>query len=303
MELNYDLNFPISAFTKESYGSHQINLVFYFGKPLEPPNIFDIMIGTDTLFVFEQWYHQEIDTELSAIVAEEKFEGKIPQYLPQVLPEATQPNFTGKYYSKRYLSFLDSLSEKLKYAEPREVRIVMEEDAERALGIKGHISKDDPEVGEKVSIVAGPAIEDTVVTLHVLLPVKEEDIAGKLYKLYVATEKTIIHISSTDRMRTGIWRLQIMDDVGDVVRQFEGSGRVPSRVEWNWRDSEGNLIDPGWYSIIFRWRDLDGNRHDSSRREIRVTKGAQHLQVQVSRMIKGLNEQPDVIDIIIKKDI
>ena len=301
LELNYDLNFPISEVARESYGSHQINLVYYFDKSLDPPNIFDIMIGIDTLFVFEQWYHQELEPGLYAIVAGEKLRDKIPQYYPRVLPETIQSDFIAKYYSNEYLSFLDSLSERLKDAEPRTVRIVTEEDTERALGIKRQLSKDDADVGERVSVVAARAIKDTVATLSELFLVKDEEIAGKRHQLYVSSPKTNIHISSTDKMRTGVWRLQIIGNGGEIARQFEGSGKVPSRLEWNWCDHEGKLIDPGWYSIIFRWRDLDGKRHDSAKIEIRVTKRVQHMHVEVSKAIKGLDKNPDAIDIILKK--
>ena len=163
-----------------------------------------------------------------------------------------------------------------------------------------YILKNRRELADKIAIVAGPAKEDTISTIGLHL-IREEYIASKLYKMYVSSEKTTIHISSTNRMHTNVWRLQIINDERVVVRQFENRGRVPLRLEWDWCDSEGKLVEPGWYSVIFRWRDGEGKLHESSKKQIRVLKRSQHKGVYVSKEIKGFDEQPEVIDIIIKE--
>ena len=300
IELNYDLNIPLSGIMGESLGSHQVNLVFYLKKPEEPPADFDVFVEKDSLFVLERWFDQHVEPGIPTAVVEKSLEATIPEYMPDESTQHVVSTFEAKYYTKRYRAFLDSLSKIIRIDSPAAVRIVAaDEDIERAVGIKDYLTNMNPEAKRFITVVSTKTIED-IVSLKNLELIEEKAIGDRLFKRYVSDKRTTVRISSGNDVRVDIWQLQIGNDAGDVIRQYTGGRRVPSRLQWDWRDSEGKFVEPGWYRVVFRWKGKEENLRESPAIPVQIVKRSQHVMIHVSEEMQDLDQESDVIDIILK---
>lgn len=54
------------------------------------------------------------------------------------------------------------------------------------------------------------------------------------------------------------WKLNILDDSGNLVRTIAGKGNPPGRYEWDGRDKNGELVPQGNYSVNVDVTDDDG---------------------------------------------
>ncbi len=300
VELNYDLNIPLSGIMSESLGSHRVNLLFYIKKPERPPAEFELFLETDSLFVLEQWFDQQVEQGIPSELVERSLEAEIPEYVPDESAPHAEPHFEAKYYTERYRAFLDSLSKSIQTDSPAAIRIVAaEEDIGRAVGIKDYLSKLNPGVKSLIKVVSRNKIEDTP-SLSTLTLVDDRVVGGRSFKRYVSSQRTTLHVSSKTHMRADIWQLEIRNDAGDIVRRYTGSRRVPSRVHWDWRDFEGKLVEPGWTRVVFRWKDKSDHFREFPEIPVQIVKRSQHVMMHVSEEMQGLDQRPDVIDIILK---
>jgi len=300
VELNYDLNIPLSGIMSESMGSHRMNLVFYIKKPERPPAEFELFMETDSLFVLEQWFDQRVDRGIPWEMVERSLEAKIPDYVPDESTQHAEPHFEAKYYTERYRAFLDSLAKSIRNDSPAAIRIVAaEEDIGRAVGIKDYLSNVNLGLKHYIVVVARKKVADTP-SLSTLILVEDRVIRDRWFKRYVSSQRTTLHISSENHMRADIWQLEIQNDAGDVIRRYTGSRRVPSRLHWDWRDSGGIFVEPGWYRVVFRWKEKSDHFLKSPEIPVQIVKRSQHVMMHVSEEIQGLDQRPDVIDIILK---
>jgi len=61
------------------------------------------------------------------------------------------------------------------------------------------------------------------------------------------------------------WKLEIMDDKGNIIRTLQGKGNPPENIEWDGRDERGRIIVVGSiYSYDFVAMDQDGKPHTTS---------------------------------------
>ncbi|RMF61306.1 MAG: type IX secretion system membrane protein PorP/SprF [Calditrichaeota bacterium] len=97
------------------------------------------------------------------------------------------------------------------------------------------------------------------------------------------------------------WRVVVENKLGQVVKQFDGKGAPPSQVEWDWRDSSGQLIGPGLYSCYLTWRDRKGRTFRTDEKVIFVQKLLRHITIEVTKKPKKIGADVDEIEIILKK--
>jgi len=68
--------------------------------------------------------------------------------------------------------------------------------------------------------------------------------------------KIKLHVKS--RADISGWILEILDDKGNVVRNYSESGNIPEQVIWDGRDSMGALVEDGKFSYRFKVLTVDG---------------------------------------------
>lgn len=82
----------------------------------------------------------------------------------------------------------------------------------------------------------------------------------------------------------GDWQVDLVDEVGSVVKRWSGTGLPPDYVSWDWRRESGAYIAPGAYSVQMEYS--DGGEPRRTR--------PQYLQVELVKRSKRLeiNSRP-----------
>ena len=93
------------------------------------------------------------------------------------------------------------------------------------------------------------------------------------------------------------WSLIIRDGDETEVKTFTGVGNVPGRIEWNWRDEEGDLLRPGWYSFVFGWEDHAGKQKETSMGKIHVKKNKKNIMIELTRKKKLKDKKTQRIEL------
>jgi len=71
-------------------------------------------------------------------------------------------------------------------------------------------------------------------------------------------DKARLKIGTTGDEAITHWKLNILDDSGNVVRMIAGKGNPPGQYEWDGRDKNGELVPQGNYSVNVEVTDDDG---------------------------------------------
>jgi hypothetical protein len=73
-------------------------------------------------------------------------------------------------------------------------------------------------------------------------------------------EQNISKIKLQVKSRSDVsgWILEILDDKGNVVRNYSESGNIPEQVIWDGRDNMGALVADGKFSYRFKVLTADG---------------------------------------------
>ncbi len=95
-------------------------------------------------------------------------------------------------------------------------------------------------------------------------PVEQAE-AAKEFKIPDDVRRNLIIISVNNPDYVRSYKIYaVNEDIGRVVRHFAaGDGPPPSQVVWDWRDDNGNLIDPrGTYRVVLEITDQMGRKYN-----------------------------------------
>ncbi len=216
-------------------------------------------------------------------------------------------------YSKDYMESLDSLSTVLGTSEGIEARIYTGEgDLPRAENIKDFIAARSQIPPDRIQILrrqdspvrsggTGPPVAGYDSTAAAAVPADSAaagaagaDSARQAVDLSLIgmTERRIVLSQDDIDFRifsvgkddySAPWSLDILDASGSTVRSFTGTGAVPPVISWDWRDGSGNIIEPGWYTYVFRWRGSGGGSMETPRGRIYVKKNKKDILIELTR--------------------
>jgi hypothetical protein len=96
------------------------------------------------------------------------------------------------------------------------------------------------------------------------------------------------------------WRLVVKDRKDREVKSFTGNGKPQTEIRWDWKDSRGDLVNPGIYSYQLEWF-KDSKREITPKKYITVKKLLRHIKIEISNEQKDIGDDTDEIDIILKK--
>ncbi len=212
-----------------------------------------------------RWRIGVIDTTWSNRITWDITEGMTDAYPESDLPRGN--------YSDDYRSEMDSLSGDLQSGRGGDLVIVAEEDQlDRARYLARKVGTDSISAG-RVSIKRLSPLADENLRRLLTQPVGTDSIPAleevTLYQ-YPAIPIRLLRLGNVQG--TQIWTLEILDSLGRPVRQFNGRGNPPPVVRWDWRDTQGDLVDVDQYTYQLRWRDAQGNLHETIAREIIIAR-------------------------------
>ena len=87
----------------------------------------------------------------------------------------------------------------------------------------------------------------------------------------ILTPPITISNISVEKKDINQWELVITDATGGVFKTFSGMGKPPRAIEWNGKDSKGDMIDPGKnYSYYLRVTDKENKSSFQLGKKIRI---------------------------------
>ncbi|MBI1923104.1 OmpA family protein, partial [Candidatus Poribacteria bacterium] len=81
------------------------------------------------------------------------------------------------------------------------------------------------------------------------------------------------------------WQLEIRDRYGKVVQTYSGTGMPLTPIQWDGRDTAGNLVRDGTYTTELIYLDADGKRQPQSQRKVTVDTIPPALEISVDPLI------------------
>ncbi len=75
------------------------------------------------------------------------------------------------------------------------------------------------------------------------------------------------------------WQMHILDSQKRSVATFVGSGRLPYKISWNWRDDRGRLVPPGQYVCDLQVLTTSGRRHRVLSEPVQVVWIRRHVRI------------------------
>ncbi len=212
-----------------------------------------------------RWRIGVMDSTWSDRITWDITEGMMDAYPENDLPRGN--------YSDEYRAGMDSLRGNLQNGRGGDLIIAAEADQlDRARYLARKVGADSLSSGRVVIKKLNLAVDEKL-RRQLLRPVGTDSIpALEEITLYQYANIPIRIHRLGDVTKTQAWALEILDSLGRPVRQFTGRGNPPAFVNWDWRNSKGHIVDVDQYTYQLRWRDIQGNQHETIAREIIIAR-------------------------------
>jgi len=227
--------------------------------------IFDESVDMAQVRRLPRWRIGVMDSTWSNRITWDITEGMTDAYPENDLPRGN--------YSDDYRASMDSLGGNLESGQGGDLIIVADEDQlDRARYLARKVGADSLSAGRVRIKRLGPLASEKL-RRQLLRPVGNDSIpALEEITLYQYPAIPIRLYSLGDVTGTQVWTLEILDSLSRPVVQFNGRGIPPLEVSWDWRDTQGRLVDVDQYSYQLRWRDSKGELHQTIAREILIAR-------------------------------
>lgn len=304
--VNYAFDYPLYEMSQISHGSHQINFIyeldrnnpvdeFYFteynkGKApiFDLPSQFFVELNEDNLEILSQKIVRSIKdevpahaltnlTEVELALADSVFDPSYFYAHGQVEPPLSRLPGVSKY-STKYYNYLTELADNFSGDRVESFKIL----TPPASRNRAEQLFDDMEFRrfnlDKTDTVFQPS--ETPPTRSVKPDKLQRN--SRSSEIQLNPERAMFNISSL-KMRNyrRDWKLVILDFYEQEVKSFHGKGHVPEAIVWDWRDNEGNLIQPDTYFYRFVWYDKSGKLHHTRTKSFFVQKRSRSVFIDV----------------------
>jgi len=332
--VNYQYELPFNDLAGNTSGSHMVSLIYEFNRlpPLpdrrrhsipqlvvqrdrteaQIPSAIVLNSDTDHLQYFEINLTRNIDEstvteeDLASLSAydlgklEEKpelerkpYEETVPALAP--IPETIELTTP---ISVQYQNTLQLISEFLDDESPENVRILIKDGAElRAAGIRNTI-RETSGIPVSVENIFLPTQEDSTL----FSTPADRSFLQNEQVVRLNPEVALIRPILTLPLSVRNWNLDFLDYEGNLIHQINGSGAVPSEIEWDWFTNDGRKIEPGLYTYKLEWIAENGRQGSTRSRNLYVQKIERNITIDITKDIDRILETPDTIDVILKNN-
>lgn len=330
--VNYQYELPINELSANSGGSHMFSIVYEFNRipplpdrrrpqsiypaiqrtPLEPdlPSAIVLNSDTDHLKIYEINLTRRIDentvteSDLQSLSAydigklEEKpelervpYENTAPTVAP--IPETVELEVP---ISQQYQRTLTKLQNFLSDDILDQVEILITEGDEiRAAGLRNRLLSGNIESVPVANILL-PTEEDSILFNTPL----DVNMLQDTQIIRVQPEVAQIRPIVVTPVEVSTWTLRIYNNNDQVVKEISGSSNIPESIEWNWRDNNDQLIEPGIYYYNIEWNSPNGVGDTTRERNLYVQQIQRNITIDITKDLNRISEDPDTIDIILK---
>ena len=198
-------------------------------------------------------------------------------------------------YSPLYQESMRQIGEVLREDSMRLVITGPSEQVIKAAGLKNHLVNQENAPGQQID-VRMPQQSGSSLFLKPGDAINPVD----TYLILEPAQTTLFVVGSSLGLASNGWEVRIEDAMSNPVRLFSGTGALPDTLAWDWRDENGNIIEPGVYRYQLRWQDQNGIYHLSNQRKVYVQKFLRKTTIEVTRDIGKLRENADEMEIKIQ---
>ncbi|MDZ7344364.1 MAG: hypothetical protein ONA90_07600, partial [candidate division KSB1 bacterium] len=335
LNLNYAFNYPTGDLRGETSGSHEFALVFEFDRltrlpRLEKPPVFrydfqassppepsppraHVRADVETLEIINQRLQRTIapDVPRHALAAIPSYDlgvldssltaPKLPLYLSPIISADTSAALRGSY-STQYWHSLRQLAATMNQVPVSEAAIIASPFARpRAVSLRNYLLQNTPLGLGKIQ-VGEPRFASRMDSLLFYRPEGNRIIMPTEERLVLNPSAAIFHIATANFSSPPLrWQLIVEREGGTAIWKMEGRARMPNQLVWNWRDSNGELIAPGYYHYYVSWQAADGTTHTSPVRKFYVKKLQRTINIHVARKFDGLQQPADEVKMILNR--
>lgn len=326
LSVGYQYNVPTTDLRGTSTGSHQLTVLYEFGRTPEvpempsPPSLLmeaersdveasmeprlRISSSHEVLQHLEKRVEREINVPDAVLqnVSREAL-GRLDSTLTadrgrtRGRPEKDIPDHVKMtdVLSAGYDSSLTRVGQRLSEQSPKTLEILKKRrDSVKAYGLYNRLRSQEGLQPEQLRLVSPTDSLESVSVRGRQLP-REESLS-------------ILNPESTNltllfpylQEESGVWTLSVRNQSGEVLRTFSGSGRPPQQINWNWTDDQKEPLDQGIYRCQFEWESPRGT-YQSNTKEITVQKTLRKITIEVMSNPEALNEPADALEFRIQK--
>ncbi len=292
--LIYGYDYPLFDFNEISTGSHQLCFVYDFAynrfhtKEETGSIVTDALISDDLVVTMSDYRLQIMKKKMKRDFCREITNNHVEFLMEHELGEIDSSQTDDNFFKPEY-TYNASLSDKNlnpKLAEQykqylhkisttntkaNQILVLLNPVNERRLQkVAKHLKTTDDSQFKTKSISC-----DSITKLE------KENIAYYKEIELMFPEKVTFYIRGDKLNYIHNWLLEIYDYDGHVLRTFQSPDDQLPKIEWDWRDADGNLLQPDKYFYLFRWKDVHGNLLTTRRKDFRVEKIVRQLNVEV----------------------
>ncbi|RMH84583.1 MAG: hypothetical protein D6681_16555 [Calditrichaeota bacterium] len=335
VSIGYGFSYPVTGLAGATVGSHEAFVTYEFDRlrkvpPLETPPVewnpflpgisrIDVVpqyytaANVEALDIFEKRLVREVSEELTpeqlarlnaydlGVLDSSRVDRPFPFELePVTLPEIGPEDSVR--YSREYLRSLKRLRAALQQQEgnPDIVVIAPKTQRKRAALLEKELAEQQPDSAGVQA--ARPRFANPEDSLRWSRPVSLEELQKSEELVILRPQRVLFHIYPVlPEKLDPHWKLVIEDQQGRVVRTFTGTSAEQQVVAWNWRDSQGRIIEPGFYRYYIAWRDARGQERHSPARTIYARQLKRRIHIKVTRRFTTPEGDVNSIGIILNK--
>jgi hypothetical protein len=333
LSVNYQFQMPLNNLVGASFGTHMISFVFDFNRipnvpPRAQPNASlleysfvhknpivntGIIIHSDSdhLRVLEQ----NIDRKVSDTVPQAALESLsgydlfyfdpdsdsllVPyQNLVETGPTSQSISIT-ESITRRYDQTLNDLIQNVGRKQIDALTFIINDGTSvRASGLRNRLMAGSPnnlkmEVLKNVSNTADSMMTDQQFSTSLL---RSES------RTVLAPDTTRVNIFVTQDIDIRSWEFVVENSQGQVEYQYRGTGYPPNEFKWDFKDSNGVVLQPGIFEYMIRVIDSQGSIVQSNKRSIYVQKTVRNVILTITLDPDILHDREGSIRLILKNN-
>lgn len=297
--LNYSYDYPLYDLNDISSGSHQVSIIYDFDyerkdkvkiaefpeyrEKEEKKDRFFVSISNEQLKIINKKFKRSFDKEITKAQLQnltdleigelDCSENDVDFYNPDYSSNNNPLNkkALNTKLSDDYKSCLKALSEQLESDKKKKIVVF-------------HSDKDKGKKRASKYFSSSAARQVKVKPLHTKSG-PYIDLAKKGYEkenILLFPQKVSFEIIGTKQKYDKDWKLEIKDNCGQVLKSFEGNGKIQSQIEWDWRDKDGELLEAEDYYYTFYWTDSNNELQKTEPKTFKVIKVLRHLDVEIT---------------------
>lgn len=329
----YGFSYPLNSLSGTSWGNHETFLVYEFDsrrqaapvilpeerwEPFDPEMAhIDVVpqyyaaAGSEVINIFEKQLVRMLDDDLDSSriarlsafdvgVLDSTLDEPVFPYELEPLAPADSQAVGGKNYAPEYRESLQRLRGTLAANGPEVVLITPKTQRKRAAGLREYLREPS---GDSLNVaLAQPHYLSREDSLRFARPVNLPDLPASERLVIIQPQSVAFSVLPVLPERLAPeWELVVEDKSGKTVFRYNGNAAEDREVVWDWRDTAGQIIEPGLYRYYVGWKDQRGEARRSSIRTLYARKLKRNVRILITRTYRSPDGQVDKVGIILNQ--